>query len=535
MKLLPKRRADSTDSQFKIAEQSYAIKKFMESIGDWLAQQREWLVAISILLMAFLIRVWKLASLPVGLHPDEAQHGLDAQLLLRGDLQPFFERSGDAMLSYLQSVSIALMGNTALALRIVPVLIGVVAVWMTYLAARNWFSHRVGVFAALFMATAPWAVQISRLSLSAVLLSLLVPTLIWIIYRAIDTHKAGWYVAAGAIMGLGVYADTIFFMSIIAVIAVLVFAWFNYRERLEELKQPIIIMLLSIAVVLLPLGLYIALETQTYIERDTITNLSEDFGQTISDMPRAAIDTALMLHIEGDSNFLHNLGRQPHLNALTGVMLVLATMLCIRRFRDIRYVSLLAISIAMLTPSILALDEAPNALLAAGAIAPLSILSAIGLSELWMRWRGVFPKNLLARHTAVVAILVILSSAAIYDLQRYFIAWANAPESFAAHREELQTSADYIVENPAEGTSVIALDEPEDFAPIDFLTANSQEVIRISTDEIAGYNFTENDRLIVPIVDGQIEYDFEELEHVESIYSTQRPQVLLLRIYDTDR
>ena len=532
MKFSFKRPEPSAASQFRVAERSYAIKGAIESIGDWLAQQREWVVAIMVVALAGVLRLFQLARLPAGLHPDEARHGIDALSVLSGDIQPFFEGSGDALLSILQALSVALLGETMLALRIVPALIGILAVWMTYLAARNWLSHRVGLIAALLMATSPWAVQVSRLSLSAVLLTLLIPLLAWTVHKAITTNKAAWYLVSGVTLGIGIYADIIFLIIFAAVASILVFAWFNYRDKLIELKQPIIIMLLSMTVVLLPLLFFLFFEGAQYIERGITSRISEDYAAAVQELPEAALDTALMLHFNGDRNYLHNLRGQPQLNALVGILLILGTMLCIRRFKDIRYAALLALSVAMMLPSVLALDESPHALLSAGAIPPLMIIAGVGLSELYMRWRGVFPRNPLPYHAAMLAIIVVVTTAATYDIQRYFIAWANAPQSFQVHREELMATANYINENPIEGRYIVALDEGNDMAPVDFI-ATQGAYQRIPTDEITNYDFLPGDILLIPQVheDSDLQIDLTRIDTQNSVY---RPQIRLLNVFATD-
>lgn len=532
MKFPFKRPAPSATSQFRVAERSYAIKGAVDSIGDWLAQQREWVIAIMVVALAGFLRLYRLSSLPVGLHPDEARHGIDATAVLSGNIAPFFEGSGDAMLSILQSISVALLGETMFALRIVPALIGILAVWVTYLAARNWFSHRVGIIAALFMATSPWAVQVSRLSLSAVLLTLLIPLLAWTIQKALTTNKAAWYLASGVTLGIGIYADIIFLISFIAVASTLVFAWFNYRDKLIELKQPLIIMLLSVIVVLLPLLFFLFFEGGQYIDRGITSRIGESYSASTQELPGATLDTAFMLHFTGDENYLHNLRGQPQLNALVGILLILGTMLCIRRFKDIRYAALLALAVAMMVPSILALDEAPHALLSAGAIPPLMIIAGIGLSELYMRWRGVFPRNPLPYHIAMVAIIIVVTSGATYDIQRYFVAWANAPQSFAAHHEELTATAHYINDNPVDGRYVIALNDSEDIAPIEFI-AEQNAYQRIAVDEISAYDFQPGDLLILPQIRDE-EPAAPDLDRIDTRNSLYRPQVRLFDVFVAD-
>ena len=124
-----------------------------------------WLILGLILLLAVFFRFYKLDSLPPGLFPDEAANGLDIfGILERQDYRVVYNTNGsrEALFFYMQAVFVHFMGNTTLALRMAPALMGVVSVLVIYLATKAWFNRRTALVAAFFFAVNPWIVTIQR-------------------------------------------------------------------------------------------------------------------------------------------------------------------------------------------------------------------------------------------------------------------------------------------------------------------------------------------------------------------------------------
>ena len=59
----------------------------------------------------------------------------------------------------------------------------------------------------------------------------------------------------------------------------------------------------------------------------------------------------------------------------------------------------------------------------------LAAAAAAGLHELLEAWRRVFPQNPLARIISLSLVLVLVSMSVFYQGKRYFVAWANHPET----------------------------------------------------------------------------------------------------------
>src|SRR3954471_25012422 len=99
-----------------------------------MSSDRRWLWAIvGIVLVAAVLRLWRLDQFPPGLSVDEAYNLLDAQNILHG-ARPLFlpDNAGrEALYSYWQALLVALLGPHALALRVASAAIGIATVALT--------------------------------------------------------------------------------------------------------------------------------------------------------------------------------------------------------------------------------------------------------------------------------------------------------------------------------------------------------------------------------------------------------------------
>ncbi|KKQ18404.1 MAG: hypothetical protein US31_C0005G0054 [Berkelbacteria bacterium GW2011_GWA1_36_9] len=137
------------------------------------------LVLIAIILLAAILRFYKLAEVPPSLYWDEASLGYNAYSILKtghdehGVFLPItnFAAFGDYKppgYVYMTTPSIALLGLTELAVRFPSALFGMLTVFLTYLIAKKLFENdKVALFASFFLAISPWHLQMSRAAFEA--------------------------------------------------------------------------------------------------------------------------------------------------------------------------------------------------------------------------------------------------------------------------------------------------------------------------------------------------------------------------------
>lgn len=134
------------------------------------------LLLILILFLALLLRVYKLGQIPPGIHADEESHGYNAFSLLRtgvdryGQKMPILFRSFGSyqppVYTYLTVGSVALLGNTIFAARMVSALAGVGLSLITFFIIRliteKKYKDKLALISALIVAVSPWSIFFSR-------------------------------------------------------------------------------------------------------------------------------------------------------------------------------------------------------------------------------------------------------------------------------------------------------------------------------------------------------------------------------------
>ncbi|PSO44034.1 hypothetical protein BRC21_02035, partial [Candidatus Saccharibacteria bacterium SW_7_54_9] len=346
----------------------------------------------------------------------------------------------------LQAASVLMLEKTVLALRIVPAMLGILAILLTYLAAQAWFSRRTALVAAFLMASAPWAVHISRLSDYTALVPVLVPLGMWAVARALRSNKALWYVITGLTLGGLSYGGVPFYTWIVLLPALGVFVRRYYRDRMKYAGQPILIVLLSMAIAGAPriiLGVLGSGAERVREVGEAMVLAAQTPVLTGWELLLNGIAGLGLFHIQGDQSVLHNLPGMPLLGGVVGVLFLLGILLALRRFRDIRYGALVITLASLFLVNLFGAGQ-PAAARNVAMLPIACILAAVGLIELFARWRGVFPRNVLALQLAAGVILLTLGASTFYNWQHYFVAWANTPEVFTAYHERHVQAARYL-------------------------------------------------------------------------------------------
>lgn len=137
--------------------------------------QKSKLVLLLIILLAIILRFYKLGIVPPSLNWDETAHGYNAYSILKtgrdeyGNKFPLFFRSFDdykpPLYTYLVVPSVAMFGLTDYAVRFPSAFIGVLAVIATYLMVLELLKKKsIALLSALFLAISPWHLQFSRVA-----------------------------------------------------------------------------------------------------------------------------------------------------------------------------------------------------------------------------------------------------------------------------------------------------------------------------------------------------------------------------------
>lgn len=193
-----------------------------------------------ILVVAFLLRIINLTTIPPALNWDEVSHGWNAYSILKTgkdewgvSFPTIFRAYGDYKLPvyiYATALSEAVFGLTSFAVRLPSVLAGVATVLFTFLLTKKLFGRRVGLIAALLVAVEPWSSFLSRPAFEANFALMLIVSGVHFFLLGIE--KVKFLPVSATLLGLAVWtynSARIFVPLLLVLFAVL------YRKELFSL------------------------------------------------------------------------------------------------------------------------------------------------------------------------------------------------------------------------------------------------------------------------------------------------------------
>lgn len=401
-----------------------------------------YVVLAGILLLAAFLRLWNLDTLPPGLAHDEAYNGLDALSLLDGENFPifyegwelyalnahegrpvqetqtpiFFEGNfgREPLHIYLMAISLRLFGATPFALRLVPALAGVLAVYMTYLAAavllgrdqRTGDSDRyqiwIPLFSAFLMAVFYPAVTYSRIGLRVMVFVPISTAVVYFFWRGIrivddrlrdefdqpftafnvelGTFTPVWFILAGFFLGLGLYSYAAARMFPFLFFAFVILWFWRDRRAISYQWLNMAVMALTAFIVALPLLLFFLRYPYFFIFRSRFvanrgsgTYPGQPWLTWLNNIPKVFLG----LVWQGETNLRRNLPERPFLDPPQAFLLMLGLIHVVQQRLRRHHVFLALWFFTMILPSLLS-GDAPHFGRMIGAAPPAAMLAALG-------------------------------------------------------------------------------------------------------------------------------------------------------------
>ena len=399
--------------------------------------RQEFLVILGLVALAFLIRVYRLHDVPVGLHLDEAANGVDTLDIIRGYFPIFFERNNgrEPLFIYLQAISVALLGATPFALRVTAAVVGALTVATTYWMTREAFAktsipaQRLALWTGLFLTFSYWHVTLSRNGYRAITLPLATTVtfaLFWRAWRRVadgDSMPWGTLILCGAFAGLTLYTYTSARFVPVLFAAVALAAMLPARTSKANLKRiggAFGVIAVTAAIVFLPLGLYFLSDPASFLKHAGETSVfSPEYnqGQPVRTLVSSTLKTIGMLGVVPDPNLRHNPAGRPAFDLVLSAWVIGGLLLAFRRWRDLPYFFTAAWLVIFALPSMLTAEGIPHSLRAIGVLPAACILAVLAMLVVGERLR---PRSKLL---ATWLPLPFLLFSGITGLYAYFSAW----------------------------------------------------------------------------------------------------------------
>lgn len=134
------------------------------------------LLFMSVIILAFVLRFYRLGEFPLGFHQDEISQAYNSFSILKtghdryGEFTPILFRSFGSyqppIYTYITPIPLYFFGNTAFAARFASAFFGVLSVVITFfivnILANDKYKQKLAVLSSFVIAISPWAIHFSR-------------------------------------------------------------------------------------------------------------------------------------------------------------------------------------------------------------------------------------------------------------------------------------------------------------------------------------------------------------------------------------
>jgi len=226
----------------------------MEKIKRW-----QFVLLTLIVLLAFILRFYKLREIPPSLNWDEVSIGYNAYSILKTGrdewgvfLPVHFKAFGEYKLPaqiYASIPAISIFGLNELGVRITPVIYGTLTVLLMFFLGRALFQNNIiGLLSAFLLAVSPWHIQLTRASFESSFAAFWIVLGVWFIVKGFTNHK--WFILSMIPFAISVYTYNSArpFVPIFLVAILLI-----YRKTLFKLRKTLILSGIIFAALMLPL------------------------------------------------------------------------------------------------------------------------------------------------------------------------------------------------------------------------------------------------------------------------------------------
>ena len=428
----------------------------------------EWAAVVVLLLAAWGLRLCLLEEVAPGWRDDELIniHAISGQPLA-GEFPLYFtDASGhEPLYHYLHAGIHGVLGFNVLSGHLLSVVMGTLSVVLTYALCRRLFGTMVAQIASWALAVSFWSLMYSRTAIRHISLPPFILAIVWLIpvfgkgclgpslRGRIPASTGRQWAVVGLLAGASLYTyPAARVIPGLLVILGIYLAGFHRTLFLQNWRGTVIALLI-VGVMWLPLSIAIRRGSSEAaaagIGADArLAQLAVPVRGLLNGDPGPLANniwvTLGMFHQTGDPEWLYNIPGRPVFNILGGALVWFGALLCILRWRDPRYFTLLVWFGLGLLPTF---ASVPPASLSHTILAqPLAvILPAVALYEAANRISHIGkPIRIWAHSLFYVLLAVFLLTNTYRDLRDYFTVWPVHGMVRFLYRADYRDAAAYL-------------------------------------------------------------------------------------------
>lgn len=407
-----------------------ALPKIRKRLGG----NKTLLIPVGLVLLTVWLRFKELATLPPGLHPLEADLGIMAR---SGKLFGSLNEIQHSITTAFAKLAISLNLDPILELRVGFATASVLAAWFFYQWIKLTYGRRPAIVGAIFMATAPLALNLSRFGGGYALVLLFSASSLYFLTKFWQKPKAHSLIGLVISLAGGIYSHPSFnwFVLGLGMVALLNLPAINKFKAKRTVKG-----LISILAYLL----IAAPAVPSMIRYFSNVSFDGSIGRTVE------LWRSLIVKSSAGGSF--NLTDVPYLNAFVGLMLVLGLMVVVSGLKRFSSRVVLIMFLSSLLPYVLLPASTILAERIVVLLVPALALAAVGTDYLLKQWHNTFPINSAARQAGSIMLVVLLFFSSRHGYSQYFLAWRATTETKRSFASQSVAAAKYVSSEKSEGT-----------------------------------------------------------------------------------
>lgn len=401
-------------------------------------------LVVIILLLAALLRSYRLADIPPGVEHDEVAEWQIARGILSGQHAIFFSQAygQEPAFLYLQAASVALLGDNVFALRFTSFAVAMLTMAACFRLMRRLFGPAAALVSLAFIAVTLWPLFFARVAIRGMTLPLVMCLAADALFSGLQPSSSNRrFAIAGVWFGLAAYT----YLAARAIpILLLVFAAYLAlcaREQMRGKWKGLGVMLVIAALVAAPLAVYLLRNPDAQFRVDEVSGPLKQLQQGDPSGVLAGVrDTALMFSERGDQTVRDNWPYRPVFPEPLGAgMFYIGLGVALWRWRKPAYAFMLFWLVALLLPTMVTAAP-PNFVRTLGALPAIFCFPGIAVA-------AVVPLVKQVSKSSAFLYLVLFGALAINlltTMRDYVIRWPAHPETQFVWQTDLAAVARYL-------------------------------------------------------------------------------------------
>lgn len=441
-------------------------------------------LAVMLLLLAAVLRMWEFSTLPAGLSQAEITDIRITETMRQGGIEVFYNLGDQGRESLYHAVLAAvtgLVGNGQLGYHILSLWVSLLTLALVYVLAMRLYGPLAGVAALALLVVNMHFILAGRQVEREIILPALVVAVLLSLARALEVYRRSRlpvttaFAALGLLLGIGFYIHQAHFMIFLFSV---IFIVYRLSTPPPVSKTTLSYLRFSLLVMIIVATPYL-ISTIRLPGLSGISRLWGDYNITQVSPIQSYLDGLLGLFIAGDENPLHNLPGRPLIDLVSGLLLLVGFLTAFRGWRQPRF-ALPLIAFALLSPVVFLSAQSPNFQQYLLLLPVVALFFGIGVSTLYRTFTSP-----IGRRVARVVLAALLAFNLVWLIPDLFERWPAQPAVYEGFHSRLGQIAHYLDRTAAATPTLICDSGPADGTQRNRLTDTNMLLLMMNRKNIA--------------------------------------------------